>query len=115
MTPLLSVINNVLSEGGGLQLDGAPVSTAGVTVLFPMLLSPETLHAPSPQADGEEGSPAEVDGELERAAKDELCSRLEARPAVGEADTSDGVAVATVGAVMRALRRRIDIVFPVLG
>jgi len=104
---LLSVINNVLSEGGSLELDGSPVSTAGVMALFPMRM-------PLGSAPRGGSSVEDLDGELERAAKDELCSRLEARlvgaPDEGAEEASRAAAEDVV--VVKALRRRIDIVFP---
>jgi hypothetical protein len=120
---VLAVLNNALSESGNLQLDGAAVPTSSAVFIFPV-----PLTAPASGQDGqemaagatelgEEAEPGSYEA-LARRAKDSLQGHLLRAAALADREAgveqSEG-SVDAVAGLVRALRRRLDLVLPVVG
>ncbi|KAG1675282.1 hypothetical protein FOA52_016314 [Chlamydomonas sp. UWO 241] len=102
---VVAVLNNALSESGNLQSDGTGVSMASAAFVFPVATGSGGLA----DAGGYEG--------FARSAKDVLAQRMidahaatAAGVVAGEGKGAADAAAATV--LLRALRRRLDVVVP---
>uniref|UniRef100_A0A7R9Z2G2 Uncharacterized protein n=1 Tax=Chlamydomonas euryale TaxID=1486919 RepID=A0A7R9Z2G2_9CHLO len=115
--PVVTVLINVLSEAGNLQANGDSVPAAGAAFVFPVEL-PDAVATAADGSGGREG--------FERAAKNALTARMlsgvDAAVAsahgggvtTGEEAAAEASRVAAeVGVLVRALRRRLDVVLPV--